>query len=131
MYQCVHPLLVLDRSVWPTGTIKKMPSRFGMKSRGSSFTAFEDEFDPDLGDVGHLKMDSAAEHAKEAQKLPADFDPFAQGSEADALQPVSTAATGRKHRRTTRYGLPAGPEHCYSRMCARNGEGPMAFTIFK
>ena len=75
-----------------------------MKSRGSSFTAFEDEYDPDLdlklGDKGHVKLDSSIENAQEKVALAAHASP--RSREADAMQPAASAAAGCKHRRTTR-----------------------------
>lgn len=73
-----------------------------MKSRGSSFTAFEDEVDPDVTDAGHLKMDSAPEHAMEARRKPADLDPFAESSTSLVPQAATMAVSAPKHRRTTR-----------------------------
>ena len=73
------------------GGLKKTPSRFGTKSRGSSFTAFIDEFDPDAGDIGHLTLDSATEIAKDTRGMAACNDPLKESH-----------TEGGKHRRTTR-----------------------------
>lgn len=69
-----------------------------MRSRGS-FTAFEDEIDPDgHGDMGHLTMDTGHEHATGAEGVSAELDPFADSRGPPAVQqPVAG-----KHRRTTR-----------------------------
>ena len=87
------------------GVLKKAPSRFGMKSRGSSFTAFEDEYDPDrdLGNMGHFKMNnSTTEQAQEGIALPANYDGVAQSKPPDAMQPNTSAVNASKHRRTSR-----------------------------
>ena len=73
------------------GGLKKTPSRFGTKSRGSSFTAFIDEFDPDAGDIGHLTSGSATEIAKDTRGTAACNDPLKESH-----------TEGGKHRRTTR-----------------------------
>lgn len=87
-----------------SGVLKKASSRFGMKSRGSSFTAFEDEYDPDLdlGDMGHLKISHGTEHAQEGTTLPAKYDGVAQGNQPDVMQPIASTVNASKHRRTTR-----------------------------
>ena len=86
------------------GVLKKAPSRFGMKSRGSSFTAFEDEYDPDLdiGGMEHLRMNSTTEHPQEGSALPAKYDAIGQSRHPDAMQPTTSAVNASKHRRTTR-----------------------------
>ncbi len=84
------------------GALKKASSRFGMKSRGSSFTAFEDEYDPDLdlGDMGHLNPGTG--YAQEGNTLPAKYDGVAQSKQPEAMQPTASAVNASKHRRTTR-----------------------------